>query len=262
MPGSSAHATSARLFDWSPPEGRKLSLASFIAASAMLHVLCFYLFQVIYPPTIALPQPPAHVNIINPETDEGRVLLRWLEAEDPALASTTQRSPNAAALALPHVEHIPSYANYRPALKEPPPYQPDLRVPSAEPPGPVHTARASTPAPAPRSGSSVSFADAELGPAITPELKFRGTTKQAPQAAEFRVAIDAAGAVRYCFLDHSSGDPALDAQARQSLMRCRFPDVAQHPPPPPPGLLWSRATIEWGNDLVPGPTPAAEAPQP
>ena len=56
----------------------------------MLHALCFYAFQIIYPPAVALLPPPGRVTVIAPNTQEERVLLRWLEAEDPALASTTQ----------------------------------------------------------------------------------------------------------------------------------------------------------------------------
>jgi hypothetical protein len=85
------------IFNWSPRRSRKLSLISFIVGSAVLHALCFYVFQVVYPPTIALLPPPARVNLITPETEEGRLLLRWIEAEDPALSSTTQRGPDAVA---------------------------------------------------------------------------------------------------------------------------------------------------------------------
>ena len=51
--------------------------------------LCFYAFQIIYPPAVALLPPPGRVTMIAPNTHEERVLLQWLEAEDPAIASTT-----------------------------------------------------------------------------------------------------------------------------------------------------------------------------
>ena len=60
------------------------------ARPLLLHALCFYVFQIIYPPAVALLPPPGRITVIAPNTEEGRVLLRWLEAEDPALASTTQ----------------------------------------------------------------------------------------------------------------------------------------------------------------------------
>ena len=91
------------IFNWSPARSRKVSIISFIAASAVLHALCFYIFQIIYPPTVALLPPPARVSIITPASEEGRLLLRWIEAEDPALSSTTQRPPDASSFARPAV---------------------------------------------------------------------------------------------------------------------------------------------------------------
>src|SRR5215217_5737465 len=111
------------VFDWSSPRGRKLALISFISGSAVLHALCFYVFQIIYPPTVALLPPPARINIITPESEDGRVLLRWVEAEDPALSSTTQRPP-ASVIQAPHASYVPSFANRQPMLREAAPYEP------------------------------------------------------------------------------------------------------------------------------------------
>jgi hypothetical protein len=217
----------APIFDWSGLAGRRVSLAGFIAGSAVLHALCFYAFQITYPPAASLLPAPARVNLITGDTEEGRVLLRWLEAEDPALAATTLRPPDAMHLDPPRVAHVPSYAHHQPALKQPSPYQPDLRVPSAQPPGPVRLPRRAPAAAAPpKTATTITFADAQLpGSVHVPELRFSTTGKEAPQAAEFRLGIDAAGAVRYCFLEQSSGDATLDEQARQHLLLCRFPVI-------------------------------------
>ncbi len=169
------------VFEWRPPRSRKALLAGFIVASAVLHALCFYVFQIIYPPTVALLPPPARINMITPESEDGRVLLRWIEAEDPALSSTTQRPPTAAALQLPKSTHVPSFAGREPALRELPPYQPDLSVPSARPPRPVPLTRPSA-APAPVSVSTqLSFSDpGALGPAELPPMKFNTTRSESP----------------------------------------------------------------------------------
>ena len=97
------------LFQWEQGRSRKLAIAGFLVASAALHALCFYIFQVVYPPTVALLPPPARVNLLVPTSDEGRTLLNWVNAEDPALASQTQRAPDSKTLALPKSNHIPSY---------------------------------------------------------------------------------------------------------------------------------------------------------
>jgi hypothetical protein len=220
------------IFDWRLPRSRKLLLSSFIAASAMLHALCFYVFQIIYPPTVALLPPPARINIVNADSEEGRVLLRWVEAEDPALSSQTQRPSDASSFALPKPQHIASYVGHLPALKELPPYQQDLRVPSAQPPGPVGVPRPEAPLLAAPSRSRLQV------------------SSEPAQPAEFRVGISAAGAVQYCFLERSSGDASLDDQARRALLLCRFLRNNKPNAPSSPEPVWCTATIEWGNDIA------------
>src|SRR4249920_1750236 len=104
------------IFTWDDRRQQTATIGGFIFASLILHALCFYIFQVIYPPTVALLPPPGRVTLISPNTAEGRVLLRWLEAEDPALASNTQPSEREV-LSLPTVQHAPSYLLHRPVLK-------------------------------------------------------------------------------------------------------------------------------------------------
>ncbi len=239
----------APVFDWTPPRNRNVSLISFIAGSTILHALCFYVFQIIYPPTVALLPPPARVNVITAATEEGRLLLRWIEAEDPALSSTTQRPPDAPTVDLPKPVHVPSYVNRQPALKEPPPYQPDLRVPSPQPPGPVPMARPS-PAAAPAVVVTTLTFERDLGTPELPRLQFTTASKEPPEAAQFRVAIGDHGAVRHCFVESSSGDADLDAQARGYILQTRFPAIPDRSRHPKDGLLWTTATVEWGNDLA------------
>jgi hypothetical protein len=83
----------ALLFAWDQPHRRNLALGGFLAGSIIIHALCFYVFQIIYPPAVALLPPPGRVTVIAPNTDEGRRLLTWLEAEDPALLSNALTSP-------------------------------------------------------------------------------------------------------------------------------------------------------------------------
>ncbi|MFN2508467.1 MAG: hypothetical protein ABR589_06805 [Chthoniobacterales bacterium] len=231
----------APVFDWDPPRGRKLSILGFIAASAGLHALCFYLFQIIYPPTVALLPPPARVHLITPDSEDGRLLLRWIEAEDPALSSTTQPPPDTASFVPPRANHVPSYRVRQPALKEAPPYQPDLRVPSARPPAPVFLPRAPTPAGAATTPSRLTFSPdaAPLGEAVIPPLQFTSPNREPPQTAEFRVAIGAKGEVRHCFVQNSSGDAALDEQARRHILLCRFPEIANRGSQLANALLWT-----------------------
>ncbi len=238
------------IFDWSTPRPRRISLLSFLGASTALHALCFYIFQIIYPPTVSLLPPPARINLITADSEQGRLLLRWIEAEDPALSSTTQRPPDPAASLLPAPAHLPSYLNYHAALKQIPAYEPDLRVPSSQPPGPVPLPRATTPVPAAVVATRLKFA-AEVAPLGAPEVPafaFSATSQEPPAPADFRVAIDARGAVRNCFLERSSGDPALDEQARRYLLLCRFHEPSNAPASD--HFVWTTAVFEWGSDIV------------
>src|SRR6266487_6299288 len=133
----SAPAAESLLFSWEPPRRRKVAIIAFLTISLIAHALCFYVFQIVYPPTVALLPPPARVSVIAPDSEEGRTLLRWIDAEDPALAFTTQRPPEARLRVLPKVEHIPSYLAMEPSLKRVPTPVADLRIPSSQPAGAV-----------------------------------------------------------------------------------------------------------------------------
>lgn len=239
------------LFNWEGPRRRKLAIAGFLAGSVLAHAGCFYLFQIIYPPTVALLPAPARVTLLTPTSEEGRTLLRWIEAEDPALASSTQRSPETKSYALPSVEHVPSYVGHIPDLQQPPPLTVDLSIPSAQPPGAVSVVR---PKPAPSTQpapTSVLFSEQieDLGPPTSPSMKFAASTNEPPEAARFRVGVSGRGEIRYCFPLNSSGDRALDEQAREYLVLSRFPARTPSSNSSNDDLVWGIATVEWGTDV-------------
>ena len=256
--------TNDLVFGWEKPGRGKWTLTGFLLGSLGLHAFGFYLFQIVYPPAVALLPPPGRVSLIAPDTDEGRQLLRWLEAEDPALASTTQPAPDARAMVLPTIQHAPSYLGRQPALKDLPPAPPALRIPSARPPAPVE--KPSAPAqiitkPVPTAIRFSPEFESSIAPQI-PELKFNPATRESPEPARFLIAVNEKGEVRYCFLKSSSGDAALDEQARKYLSLTRFPSIRNSPSPAVASLTWGIATLEWGNDLTlpASPNPAPSAP--
>jgi hypothetical protein len=246
---SYAPVPSGLLFRWERPRRRKVAIAGFLLASAVLHALCFYLFQVVYPPAISLLPPPAQVSVIAPTSDEARTFLNWLDAEDPALASRTQRPADARAFQLPKVAHVPSYLAVPPKLKELPPRRMSHAAPSAMPPAPVPVAAAASPAPPLLAPTALIFSD-DLGelPVTHPELKFQASLRRdAPESARFRIAVDSLGIVRYSFLEQSSGDASLDEQSRHYLALCRF--AMGERPESGGALTWATATLEFGTDL-------------
>jgi hypothetical protein len=244
-------AEESLLFAWEPAHARRFAFFGFLAASAVGHALCFYLFQIVYPPTVALLPPPARINLISEDSEEGRTLLRWIAAEDPALATTTQRPAEAKAFIVPKLTHVPSYLTIQPVLKTLPASAFELQVPSSQPPAPVPTERVTKVVPPTVSPTEISFAGAleSLGKVEKPAMKFSASTREPPQSAHFRVGVTQTGVVRYCFLQRSSGDSSLDEQARAYVMRCRFAAKETAPPKDPDGLNWATATIEWGNDV-------------
>jgi hypothetical protein len=202
--------------------------------------------------------------LIAPSSDEGRLLLGWLDAEDPALASTTQPHPDGKSLVMPTIQHAPSYLTRQPALKELPPAPPPLRIPSARPPAPVEPP-ANRVEPITNIAPTVIRFSQELetlGSAQVPELKFSASGQESPQAAQFRIAVNAKGEVRHCFLQNSSGDAALDEQARKYLALSRFTPIENRKSKIENDLTWGSATLEWGNDLMPSspPNPNPTAP--
>jgi len=240
------------VFAWEEPRRRRLALTGFLVASVLLHALCFYAFQIIYPPAVALLPPPGRVTVIAPNTEDGRGLLRWLEAEDPALASTTQPPADEKSLAMPTIQHAPSYLMRQPSLREMPPAPPDPAIPSARPPAPVAPLAAPT-RPVTKIAPTIVRLSPELetlGAMQSPEIKFRASGRESPSAAQFRVAVDENGTVRYCFLENSSGDAALDEQARKYLALSRFSPIENRESKIENGFVWGTAMVEWGNDIV------------
>lgn len=242
-----ATAQPGLLFDWRPPRRRARALVIFIAGSLVLHALCFYIFQITYPPSVVLVPPPARVNLISNRTEDGRALSQWLDAEDPALISTTMRASGGRWRELPRLEHVPSYMNERVTLKQLPPLDIDLKPPSVQPPRPVPTSRRIAPVkPAAPGPTTVEFSEeiSALGTPTFPQSRFVASGSEQPANIRFRIAINARGEVQYAFASNSSGDAALDAQARAYIAQTRFA------PAPNELLTWGIATLEFGGDVA------------
>jgi hypothetical protein len=192
------------------------------------------------------------VNLISENTEEGRTLLRWIAAEDPALATTTQRSAEAKAFIVPKLSHVPSYSTIQPALRTLAPNASDLQAPSSQPPGPVPTERVRNAISPTATPTTITFSENidSLGEVERPAMKFSASTREPPQSASFRIGVTQNGVVRYCFLRNTSGDSSLDEQARDYVTRCRFVSKETSAIQNPARLNWATATIEWGNDVI------------
>ncbi len=235
-----ASTTPPLLFNWDPPRGRNLAITGFLIASLGAHAACFYLFQIVYPPTGSLTPAPRRVNLISANSEEGTTLLRWVDAEDPALASTTRRPSGAKLHLLANAQHIPSYFASEPNLKEAPPLTVDLRVPSAQSPGPVPAPRRARAKPVEAAPTKVTFSN-ELDRIGQPKFvtaNFKASAHEPPQNAQFRIAVDEQGAVPARLVLRGAEGSTSNGNS----------------------LVWGMATIEWGNDVAAAnakPTPGA-----
>src|SRR5436305_6097118 len=182
------------LFSWEPPRRRRAAITAFVALSLIAHALCFYIFQIVYPPTVALLPPPARLSLITPDSEEGRTLLRWIDAEDPALAFTTRLPPDATLRALSRTEHVPSYSSIEPTLKDISSLQRNLRIPSCNPPDVVRIVRQRAASATRVVATSVSFSNefAVFGAPTLPELNFT-SNEGMPQTIRSWVAVNKLG---------------------------------------------------------------------
>jgi len=240
------------LFSWDFPRRRKTTLAAFLVLSLMAHALCFYVFQIVYPTPVALLPPPARVTFIAADSEEGRTLLRWIDAEDPAVAFTTHPAPGARLGALPKTDHLPSYSTVKPTLKELPPLKPDLRIPSSRPPSAVHSVVGKTASSRGTARTYISFSKEldQFGTSSVPQSGLATSTGETPDTLRFRVAVNDLGEIRYCFPINSSGDAVLDEQARLQIVRCRFSPTRQSDTNRGSSLVWGTATIQWGSNVT------------
>src|SRR5687767_8754678 len=101
-------------FDWSTRWKSSWRLAGLIFLMLVLHSAAFFIFQAAPPAIYPPPRTAPAVQLLTPFTSDGRVspenqsLLRWIEAEDPALVA---RVPN---VELPAPEEVPYRSSFEP----------------------------------------------------------------------------------------------------------------------------------------------------
>jgi len=224
-----------------------------VLGSLIAHAGTFFLFQVVYPQRVTIPQPAPQVSLLTPSSPENIALLRWIEAEDPALVA----NDNAAAPpGLAEVRYHPSFASPRTApLGVPVETTAAVRFPRAKDRlAPTETANATA-------GVPSTIQDRATSIVFSGPLTTRSLTKNPPLAFQYRavapeepttllVGVNDQGEVRFTLLQQSSGDPALDELAVAHLRKVSF--AASKMP-----MTWGFATFAWGGDAY---TSASNAP--
>ncbi len=232
------------LFAWGKPLRFRWAFFGLLALSAAVHLATFFLFQIAYPPRVSIPPPAPEVSLLLPTSPENRALLRRIEAEDPALLA-------AVAITTPPGLLEPKYhASYETVRTQPRTVAEQfeaVKFPSPKDPlsiirGGEKAAQLSSAAPPP-APTRVTFSQAlaKRAPKTEPAWSFDPRATVPLESAAWLIGVTDRGEVRYVFLQHSSGDSALDKQIAAQLPRLDF-QPAESP------ITWGIATAAWGDD--------------
>lgn len=224
-----------------------------VFGSLLAHAATFFLFQVVYPQRVTIPQPAPRVSLLTPSSPENIALLRRIEAEDPALVANDNPTPPSG---LVTARYLPSYASPRTAPLGPPTEKvPAVRFPRAEdhlsPSDSAKTATAPIAA-VPAQNTTITYADglAGRGVAKNPPIAFPYHASAPAEPTTVLIGVNSEGKVTYALAQHSSGDPALDELAVAHLRSVTF-EPASAP------ITWGFAIFTWGGDAY---APAPKAP--
>jgi hypothetical protein len=231
-------------FDWPAQKGFPFLLFICVAGSLGAHAATFFLFQVVYPQRVTIPQPAPYVSLLTPSSPENIALLRWIEAEDPALIS----SDNAVLPpSLAEARYRPSFAAPRTAPVGPPAEKPEeiLFPPAADRLVVTETTADSlAPAAIVSSPTVIRFAGALASRplASNPPLAAPRMVAAPVSPTVLLVGVNAEGQIRFPLVQQSSGDPKLDEFAAGHLGRLAF---AKADAP----MTWAHVTFAWGAEV-------------
>ncbi|HEV7866855.1 MAG TPA: hypothetical protein VGO90_04190 [Chthoniobacteraceae bacterium] len=231
-------------FDWPTRERFPWPLFGFVFLSLVAHVASFFIFQVTYPQQVTIPPPGPQVALLAPDSPENEAVLRWIAAEDPALVA---KAVSVVPRQLLDVPYRPSYRESRTAFRGSVETPVAVRFPPARDPLEIirgaETVPATPPsAPKPHPTWLTFSPDVHARmPAIPEAWNWNARATEPLEAAEALLGIAAKGDVPFVFLQRSSGNRALDAEALGRLQRLTF--TADEQP-----MVWVFATIHWGSD--------------
>lgn len=246
--------TSETTFPW--PRRRKSSwrLAGLIFAMVFLHSAAFFLFQAATPVINPPPRTAAPVQLLTRFGPNGHLspenesLLRWIEAEDPALVA---RIPNVDTPINVDVPYRASFQQMRTGALSLPPEPSTVQFPPARdaltlimsgmPAQPTETKKI------PPQGTRVTFSS-NLAARLSspPEFKPQGRSAVLVQAATFLVGVAPNGETRFVFpqRQETGSAPELEKEAAIFLSQVQFAPASSG------DVAWGTATVLWGDDIV------------
>jgi hypothetical protein len=243
-------------FEWPARERSSWLLAGLIFAMLLLHSAAFFLFQAAAPAINPPPRTAPAVQLLTPYTPNGQLssenqfLLRWVEAEDPALVARVPGVSLPTSLQAP-VPYRPSYATMRtPPLGAPvepvsvlfPPARDALSIIRSGTPQDQPIAREIAPR-----NTQLTFSP-NLAKRVSTPIQFSPQTRtdKLIEPTEFLIGVSETGETRFVFLQkrESGNIPALNEEARS------FVTALQFQPAPGTNITWGNLTIHWGDELA------------
>ncbi|HEY3900851.1 MAG TPA: hypothetical protein VGM54_19730 [Chthoniobacter sp.] len=237
---------SGTVFNFSTPEDSGFPYVLFLCVlgSFLAHAATFFLFQVVYPQRVTIPQPAPRVSLLTPSSPENIALLRWIDAEDPALVGNDNP---VAPPGLVDVHYRPSFASPRTApLGAPAEQARGVRFPPAVDHLSVANrlaAGSEIPGKLPVLSTSITYSGALAGRPVekNPPVAFKYHPTEPADTTTALLGVTSKGEVRFAVLQQSSGDPALDELALAHLKQVTFAPIEAP-------LTWGFATYTWGTD--------------
>jgi len=227
------------IFDWRKARW-DYRLPVLVAISLLGHVLCFYLFHVIYPPTTSLLPPSAQVTVLDPTSSRDKNMLEWMEVNDPATVSApwfdaslvsklaSRYKPSFSSMA---PELKPSDASEAPAKGIPSIFSAETLIPMR-----LHPVATASPEMFP---SRLDIASSlRERPVISSQSLPIASTLAGP--VSFFIGVNPAGEVDFLFLRSSSGSNSLDEAGRSFIRKLRFKQGSH--------LDWGVVTLHWGGN--------------
>jgi hypothetical protein len=238
-------------FDWSGRHRSSWTLALLIFGSLLVHSSAFFLIQIRTPERNVIPETAQPIQLLTPyapdgsPSEENAAVLRWLEAEDPAVVARVATVEPAGLLDVPF---RPSFAVSRTRPRDVPQEPSTIQYPPARDSMQFILHADARPAPevAATTGTKtkVFFAGAVKARApVDLEIKPSTTSGESLSSVELLIGIAASGTVKFCLVQSGSGAREMDAEAVRLVSNIKLQ-------PSEAALEWGTATVRWGIDAV------------
>ena len=234
-------------FDWQPSGRRPFWLLFFILLSCIGHLLCFYLFRVVYPPQKRELVSATVVTILDPsDLLTSRVLAR---IDDRVLAlDASENMGSLESLTGSGIRFSPFFEGHQPQLRELPKFEPEARAPLFPAGGLFLPPVASAKKKLPPKVSEGSFKP-------TASIQWNGRDREVSRDFEwipsdeiqrpvdndeslFYVGVDRFGQVMHAIPEQSAGSQ-MDAALLRALRKMRFSPVEYRM------IDWAWITFRW-----------------